>query len=152
MAKKEIKETDMTEETSIPIVVPVEEDEKLSGLHSRLFSLDKWTPKTGLGKKVKAEQIRDIGEVLDSGERILEPEIVDALVENMSLDLIMIGQAKGKFGGGQRRVFKQTQKKTAEGNKPSFSICVVIGNKNGIVGIGFGKSRDTVPAREKATE
>ncbi|MBI2142085.1 30S ribosomal protein S5, partial [Candidatus Woesearchaeota archaeon] len=112
--------------------------------------MDKWQPKTGLGARVKAGQIKDLGEILDTGERILEPEIVDALIENAAMEMIMIGQAKGKFGGGQRRVFKQTQKKTAEGNKPSFAICVVIGNKNGLVGIGWGKSRETVPAREKA--
>lgn len=116
----------------------------------RNFSMEKWHPKTGLGKKVKSGEITSIDEILDQGQRILESEIVDALVENLASDLMMIGQAKGKFGGGQRRVFKQTQKKTAEGNKPSFSTCVIVGNKDGFVGIGFGKSRETVPAREKA--
>ncbi|MDP1694023.1 MAG: 30S ribosomal protein S5, partial [Candidatus Woesearchaeota archaeon] len=37
-----------------------------------------------------------------------------------------------------------------EGNKPSFSSLVVIGNRNGYVGMGIGKARETVPAREKA--
>ncbi len=130
-------------------VTPVEEA-KIEATTKSQFSTDKWKPKTGLGTKVKAGQIRSINEILDTGERILEPEIVDALVDNAEIEMMMIGQAKGKFGGGQRRVFKQTQKKTAEGNKPSFAICVVIGNKNGLVGIGWGKSRETVPAREKA--
>jgi small subunit ribosomal protein S5 len=62
----------------------------------------------------------------------------------------MIGQSKGKFGGGQRRVFRQTQKKTNEGNKPKFATLAVIGNKNGYIGLGYGKSKETVPAREKA--
>jgi small subunit ribosomal protein S5 len=68
----------------------------------------------------------------------------------MEHDLLMIGQSKGKFGGGQRRVFRQTQRKTKEGNKPSFATYCIIGNKNGYVGIGFGKAKETVPAREKA--
>ncbi|MBI2574654.1 30S ribosomal protein S5 [Candidatus Woesearchaeota archaeon] len=131
------------------VVTPIEEEKIDSTLKSQ-FSTEKWKPKTGLGKKVKAGQIKSIREILDTGERILEPEIVDALVQNAAIEMMMIGQAKGKFGGGQRRVFKQTQKKTAEGNKPSFAICVTIGNKNGLIGIGWGKSRETVPAREKA--
>jgi small subunit ribosomal protein S5 len=62
----------------------------------------------------------------------------------------MIGQSKGKFGGGSRRIFRQTQKKTPEGNKPSFACMAVVGNSDGYVGVGYGKSKDTVPAREKA--
>ena len=62
----------------------------------------------------------------------------------------MVGQSKGKFGGGQKRVFRQTQKKTQEGNKPKFGTFVVVGNENGYVGVGYGKSKETVPAREKA--
>ncbi len=131
------------------VIVPTEE-EKIEQIAPKSFSTEKWEPKTGLGKKVKEGKINDIDEILDAGERILEPEIVDVLVQNMTAELMMIGQAKGKFGGGQRRVFKQTQKKTAEGNKPSFSTYIVVGNKNGYVGIGHGKSRETVPAREKA--
>jgi hypothetical protein len=65
-------------------------------------------------------------------------------------DLISIGQSKGKFGGGQRRVFKQTQKKTPEGNKPKFATYAVIGNRNGLIGVGYGKAKETVPAREKS--
>ena len=77
-------------------------------------------------------------------------EIVDILLPNLETDLLLIGQSKGKFGGGQRRVFRQTQKKTREGNKPKFSTIAIAGNKDGYVGIGYGKSKETVPAREKA--
>jgi small subunit ribosomal protein S5 len=89
-------------------------------------------------------------EVMASGKPILEPEIVDMLLPNLESDLLMIGQSKGKFGGGSRRVFRQTQKKTKEGNKPKFSTYAVVGNKDGYVGLGFGKAKETVPAREKA--
>ena len=80
----------------------------------------------------------------------MEPEIIDALMPDLEQDLLLAGQAKGKFGGGKRRVFRQTQKKTPEGNKPSFATFAVIGNRNGYVGIGKGKAKETVPAREKA--
>ena len=115
-----------------------------------LFEKETWKPKTSLGMKVKNGEISSIDYVLDKRIKILEPEIVDALVPNLTTDLLMVGQAKGKFGGGQKRVFKQTQKKTQEGNKPKFATFAVIGNEDGYVGIGYGKSRETVPAREKA--
>ncbi|MBI2138501.1 30S ribosomal protein S5, partial [Candidatus Woesearchaeota archaeon] len=106
--------------------------------------------KTGLGKKVKAGEITSIEEILDKGYKILEAEIVDALVPGLATELLFIGQSKGKFGGGQRRVFKQTQKKTAEGNKPHFAAMCIVGNLDGYLGIGYGKSKETVPSREKA--
>ena len=116
----------------------------------RGFDVDSWTPKTELGMKVKNGEITDIDQILDFGERLLEPEIVDILVTDLESDLLLIGQSKGKFGGGQRRVFKQTQKKTREGNKPRFATICIVGNKNGYLGVGYGKAKETVPAREKA--
>lgn len=110
----------------------------------------RWQPKTSLGKQVKEGKVTSLAQILDSGKRILEEEIVDMLIPNLESDLLLIGQSKGKFGGGQRRIFRQTQKKTMEGNKPSFATIAVVGNRNGYVGIGYGKSRETVPAREKA--
>ncbi|MBD3318599.1 30S ribosomal protein S5 [Candidatus Woesearchaeota archaeon] len=109
-----------------------------------------WEPKTSLGKKVLQKEITSIDQILDRGERIFEAEIVDRLLPEGKTELLFIGQAKGKFGGGQKRAFKQTQKKTPEGNKPSFNSFAIFGNENGYVGGGYGKSKDTVPAREKA--
>ena len=116
----------------------------------KAFDAESWKPKTVLGKKVKSGEISHIDQILDAGLRIMEPEIVDMLLPDLTSDLLMVGQAKGKFGGGQRRTFRQTQKKTAEGNKPSFGTYVIVGNGNGYVGLGYGKSKETVPAREKA--
>jgi small subunit ribosomal protein S5 len=109
-----------------------------------------WIPKTELGKMVKDSQITDIEEIFNKGHNILEPEIVNTLLPGLEEDLLLIGQAKGKFGGGQRRIFRQTQKKTREGNKIQFATCAVVGNKNGYVGVGIGKSKETVPARDKS--
>ncbi len=114
------------------------------------FDKEQWKPKTLLGKKVKEGVIKDISDILDDIHPILEPEIVDSLLPNMTVELLMVGQSKGKFGGGQKRVFKQTQKKTQEGNKPKFATYAVVGNEDGYVGLGYGKSKETVPAREKA--
>ena len=109
-----------------------------------------WVPKTEIGKKVKTGEITNIDEILDAGKKILEFQMVDVLFPALESDLLMIGQSKGKFGGGKRRAFRQTQKKTKEGNKPKFTTCAVIGNRDGYVGMGYGKAKETVPAREKA--
>ncbi|VVB80907.1 30S ribosomal protein S5 [uncultured archaeon] len=114
------------------------------------IDIESWKPKTELGRKVKNGEVKEIDTILDNGIPILEDQIVDCLMPNLQSELLMIGQSKGKFGGGSRRIFKQTQKKTPEGNKPSFACMAVVGNSDGYVGIGYGKSKDTVPAREKA--
>lgn len=112
--------------------------------------LDSWVPKTEIGTKVQNGEITDVDEILSQGKSILEDKIVDKLIPNLEKDLLLIGQSKGKFGGGQRRAFRQTQKKTKEGNKPKFTTLAVVGNKNGFVGLGRGASKETLPAREKA--
>ncbi len=117
----------------------------------KVFDKEAWKSQTEIGKKIKAGDIKNIDEILDSGKTMLETEIVDILLPTLETDLLAIGQSKGKFGGGKASIWKQTQKKSCEGNKPSFSTLAVVGNKDGYVGIGLGKSKETVPAREKAT-
>ncbi len=131
----------------VPEAAEPAKEEKKPAKH---FDVEGWKPKTSLGRKVKNGEITSIDPILNSGLRVLEPEIIDALLPDLTEELLMIGQAKGKFGGGQRRTFRQTQKKTAEGNKPSFGTLIVVGNGNGYIGLGYGKSKETVPAREKA--
>ena len=111
--------------------------------------LASWVPKTKLGREVKSKKIKNIDEILDSNKKILEEQIVDSLL-NLKSDLISIGQSKGKFGGGKRRAWKQTQRKTKEGNVPTFSTLAVVGDENGHVGIGIGRAKETLPARDKA--
>ncbi|MEM4396273.1 MAG: 30S ribosomal protein S5 [Candidatus Woesearchaeota archaeon] len=109
-----------------------------------------WEPKTELGKKVKNGEITSLRSLLESGVRILEPEIVDFLEPNLQIDFIKAGQAKGKFGGGKRIIFKKVQHKSGEGNKQEFVALAVVGNGKGIVGMGLAKASDNKPAREKA--
>jgi len=112
---------------------------------------EEWKPKTDLGRRVKAGEFESLNDILKAGLRITEPEIVDFLVPNVQVDFINIGQSKGKFGGGKRRIYRVTQKKTAEGNKIKFTaMCVVGSPEEGFVGLGWGSSGETVPARTKA--
>ncbi|MBU2616379.1 MAG: 30S ribosomal protein S5 [Nanoarchaeota archaeon] len=116
----------------------------------RAETLAAWEPLTKLGTEVRNKAVKNLDEILDSGRKILEEEIVDTLM-NAQTDLILIGQAKGKFGGGKRRAWRQTQRKTKEGNVAMFSTMAVIGDENGHVGIGVGRAKETLPARDKAT-
>src|SRR3989337_1818803 len=92
---------------------------------AKLTAVSTWEPKTKLGQEVKDGKIKSIDEILDSDRKILEEQIVDFLL-NLKADLISIGQAKGKFGGGKIRAWRQTQKKTKEGNIAVFSTMAVV--------------------------
>src|SRR3989344_4078594 len=112
--------------------------------------IDDWVPKTELGRAVRTGKIKDIDEILSQGKKIMEPEIVDLLIPGLRKDTLFIGQAKGKFGGGKRRAFRQTQKKTKEGNILTFGVMAVGGDGRGHIGLGYGRAAETLPAREKA--
>lgn len=124
-------------------------ERKRKGELTREEVIESWSPKTKLGIDVKNEKIKNIDEILNNNKKILEPQIVDSLI-HLKTDLISVGQSKGKFGGGKRRAWRQTQRKTKEGNIPTFSTMAVVGDENGHVGIGVGKAMETLPARDKA--
>ena len=123
------------------------DDRSRTGIsRDRVFDKEAWKPTTSLGLRVKNGEIVDIDEILDRGLQFLEAEIVDALLPELQTDLLEVGQSKGKFGGGKPSIWRQTQKKTKEGNKPSFATIAVVGNGNGYVGIGFGKAKEILVA------
>ncbi|MEK6833052.1 MAG: 30S ribosomal protein S5 [Nanoarchaeota archaeon] len=127
---------------------PVEEKKKPWERNKK--PAEAWEPKTKLGEEVKSGKIKNIDEILKSGRKILEAEITDYLLNNLKSDLISIGQSKGKFGGGKRRAWRQTQRKTEEGNVPTFSAMAIVGDENGHIGYGYGNSMETLPARDKS--
>ena len=148
------KPEDVLDETDLKELEKMKQEveEKVNGKKKKFEVNDglvRWEPKTKLGEDVKNKKIKNIDEILDKNLKILEPEIVDSLI-NVQSDLISIGQSKGKFGGGKRRAWRQTQRKTKEGNVPSFSAMAVVGDREGHVGVGDGKAKETLPARDKA--
>jgi small subunit ribosomal protein S5 len=149
--KEEINEEEVVEKIVEEVKKEIEEEptrreiEEREAMKERLIV---WNPKTEVGKLVKEGKIKNIDEILGK-YKILEAEVVDSLL-NLKSDLISIGQSKGKFGGGKRRVWRQTQKKTAEGNVPTFACMAVVGDGDGHFGVGYGRSKETLPAREKA--
>ncbi len=157
--KQEIKET-KEEKNIVENILPVPPEDLGIGrrMYKRLTreeraaeelkrNLENWIPKTVLGKKVKSKEIKNFDDLAD--KKVLEDQIIDTLL-NLKSDLLAIGQSKGKFGGGKRRAWKQTQRKTEEGNIATFGCLVVTGDENGHIGIGLGKAKETLPSREKA--
>jgi len=151
----EEKEKRIDEKITKEVIEELEKEDKRESWEDRIAredreKLDSWVPKTQLGKDVRAGKVKNIDEVFASGRKVMESEIVDLLVPHLKSDLLFIGQAKGKFGGGKRRAWKQTQKKTKEGNVLTFGVMAVVGDGNGHVGIGVGRASETLPAKEKA--
>jgi len=164
--EKEVKKEDAKEEEmSVEKIVAeaekkgegVKQDRELTFQEKRALrekeeqkeKLASWVPKTQIGRDVKDKKEKNIDKILETRKKILESEIVDYLLP-LESDLILIGQAKGKFGGGKRRAWRQTQKKTKEGNVLTFSAMAIVGDKKGHIGIGYGKAKETLPAREKS--
>jgi small subunit ribosomal protein S5 len=140
---------DLEDLKELELMKKIKEEEKKKPWERDQKPKEAWEPKTKLGKEVKEGKIKNIDEILKSNRKILEVEIVDYLL-NAKTDLLSIGQSKGKFGGGKRRAWRQTQRKKKEGNVPTFSAMAVAGDENGHIGIGYGKSMETLPARDKA--
>lgn len=86
-----------------------------------------WNPKTSLGKKVQSGEIKTIDEVLKEGKPIREVEIVDKLLPNLESEVIY-----------DLRV----QRVTMNGRVTRFKVVVVVGNKDGYIGIGQGKAKE----------
>lgn len=108
-----------------------------------------WEPKTELGRKVARGEIDSIEEALDYPRPIMEPEIVDQLVD-LEEEVILIGGTPGKGGGKTRTVSKRTARMHKSGARYSSNAMTVMGNRNGIIGLGMGESEDTRAAIDAA--
>jgi len=100
-----------------------------------MSSQEAWVPKTTIGKKVVSGEITDIDQILDSGKAVMEAGIVDKLLPGMSEEVINV-----------RRV----QRMLDSGRRMKFSILVVVGDKNGHVGVGIAKGVEAGPTIKKA--
>lgn len=108
-----------------------------------------WTPKTKLGRAVANGQITTIEQALDHERPIMEPEIVDQLTD-LSEEVMLIGGTPGKGGGKRRTVSKRTARMHKSGARYSSNAMTVLGNHNGVIGLGVGESDDTRAAIDDA--
>jgi small subunit ribosomal protein S5 len=115
-------------------------------------ALDKWVPKTRIGKDVFSGKITSIDDVLNLGLPIRESEIVDKLVPEIKNEIILIGGRTGKGGGIQRIPVKITAKMHRSGRRLASSSFAVVGNENGLVGVGKGNAIEARDAIGKAIQ
>jgi small subunit ribosomal protein S5 len=109
-----------------------------------------WKPKTKLGKLVASGVITNIDEVLNSGQKIIEPEILDKLVPNLKNELILIGGRKGKGGGIQRIPVNVTATMHRSGRKFTSNAFAVVGDEDGLIGLGKASALESRAAINKA--
>lgn len=100
-------------------------------------NLETWTPRTEIGRAVKEGRITSISEILRSGKRINEPEIVDALVPGLKEEILNV---------------KLVQRMHKSGRRVRYKVVVAVGNMNGIVGIGQASAREITFSIRKAVE
>jgi small subunit ribosomal protein S5 len=98
-------------------------------------ALEKWVPRTKVGKLVLEGKITSLKEIFDRNLPLLEPEIVDYLLPNLKYERIDAGLV---------------QKMTDAGRRTRFRVIVVVGNEDGFVGVGLGKAKQYVEALNKA--
>jgi len=113
-----------------------------------MVNIEEWQPKTKLGRLVKEGKITNIDEILSNKYVIREPEIVDVLLPNLEVEFMKWRIIRGKFRS--KKPYRMAQKKTAEGNKTRYEVIAIVGDKDGHVGVGLGRSSDLLIAREKA--
>jgi small subunit ribosomal protein S5 len=94
-------------------------------------SLEKWVPRTQLGKMVKEGQITSIQDIFREGYKV---EVIDFLVQDLKDEVIDIALV---------------QKQTDAGENSRFRAVVAVGNGNGLIGLGTGKAKRVRNAIEK---
>jgi small subunit ribosomal protein S5 len=104
-------------------------------MSSREEKVEGWMPRTRLGKMINEGQISSMEEVFTEGLKIREPEIVDVLLPGIQEEVINISLV---------------QKQTDAGEKSRFRAIVVVGNRDGYVGLGSGKAKQVRTAIQKA--
>ncbi|MBI5226338.1 30S ribosomal protein S5 [Candidatus Micrarchaeota archaeon] len=90
-------------------------------------ALQKWVPKTALGKKVQTGEIKTYEELLATQRPILEPEIIDTLLPDLADEVLEI---------------RSTQRMTAYGRKQQMRAVVLVGNRKGVIAVGIGKGTE----------
>lgn len=95
-----------------------------------------WKPRTRLGRMVLEGRISSMEEIFMEAMKIREPQIVDILLPNLQEEVVNIGLV---------------QKQTDAGEKSRFRAVVAVGNGDGFIGLGSGKTRQVRAAIEKAS-
>ncbi|HZX34511.1 MAG TPA: 30S ribosomal protein S5 [archaeon] len=103
---------------------------------TRQRAVSEWVPATDTGRKVKNGEISSLDEFFSKGFKIMEPEIVDALVPELKEKLVE---------------FSKTTRITRQGRNFSFRAAVLVGDGEAFIGLGTAKDKEKYPAISKAT-
>lgn len=101
------------------------------------FSMEAWQPRTKLGQMVKSGQIKTLEDIFAMGKPIKEVEIVDALLPGLE---------------AQNVETASVQRMTKDARKMKYRTTAVVGDRNGHVGIGVGKTVEVRPAFAEAVK
>jgi len=85
---------------------------------------EEWVPKTRLGKLVYEGQVTTFDEALKSGLPVKESGLIDVLVPGLEDEVLDINMV---------------QRMTDSGRRVKFRTTVIVGNKDGYIGLGEGK-------------
>lgn len=96
-----------------------------------------WAPKTRLGRLVYEGQVTNFDEVVKSGLPVKEPQIVDALMPGLEDEVLDINMV---------------QRMTDSGRRVKFRTTVIVGNRDGFIGLGEGKDVQVGMAIKKGIE
>jgi len=143
---------EIIEEVPLPLLKEEEKPIEEIVVEKKEEELNKWTPRTNLGKAVAKGEVTDINKVLDEGIKIKEYQIVDKLVPNLESELTLIGGRPGKGGGIERTALRISAKMHRSGRRYTSTAFAIIGNRDGLVGIGKGSGVESRSAIEKALE
>ncbi len=116
----------------------VEEPEGEGGrkrLGDHILALKDWEPQTRLGRLVLSGQIITFEQAVATGLPIREVQIVDALLPELTDDIINVNMV---------------QRMTDSGRRVRFNVMACVGNRDGIVGLSTGKAKEVAIAIQKA--
>ena len=99
--------------------------------------ISNWIPKTELGRKVVAGEITTVEEAVATGVPLREPPIVDLLNPDLSEEVIDI---------------HMVQRMSDSGRRVRFAVTTIVGNGNGIVGLGRVSGKLVRPTITKALD
>ncbi len=96
-----------------------------------------WVPKTRLGKLVYDGQVTTFDEAIKSGLPVKESGLIDALVPGLEDEVLDINMV---------------QRMTDSGRRVKFRTTVIVGNKDGYIGLGEGKDVQVGAAIKKGID
>ena len=98
---------------------------------------DGWEPRTRLGRQVQNGDITSMGQALESGLPLKEPEIVDQLLPGLEDEVLDINMV---------------QRMTDSGRRVKFRCVCAVGNRDGFLGYAEGRDDQVGGAIQKAIE